>query len=153
MGGARTRDRLICFRDLDNSGDFDIMYGAVGAMKDLITVYVIQREGTELPNEIPYRKISQEEKKHIGYIWFQVRSPLMGNKMIDTYVGGEDDKEIVSSRLLPKIVSEGTNTITMSGSIFELVSSENGEHKFRLVKPINLGEKMGLMKTVTTTYR
>jgi hypothetical protein len=73
--------------------------------------------------------------------------------MIDTYVGGEDDKEIVSSRLLPKIVSEGTNTITMSGSIFELVSSENREYKFRLVKPINLGEKMGLMKTVTTTYR
>lgn len=153
MGGARTGDSLICFRDVDNNGDFDMMHGAVGALKDPVTVYVIHREGTELPNKITYRKVPQEEKEHVGSIWFQVRSPLMGNKMIDTHVGGEDDSEVVSSRQLPTIISEGTNVITMSGSRFELVSSENGEHQFKLVSPINLGAKMGIKKTVTTTYR
>lgn len=153
MGGARTGDRLLCLRDMDNNGDFDMMYSAVGAMKDPITVYVIQREGTELPNKISYRKIPESEKEHIGYIWFQVRSPLMANKVIDTYFGGEDDKEIVSTRQMPKIISEGTTTITISGARFELLSSEDGEHQFKLISPINLGAKMGIMKTVTTTYR
>lgn len=150
MTGPETGDRILCFNDVNNDGQFDLVYNAVGALEDPVTVFVVEREATTLENKISYRKLQKNEKDDIGSVWFQIRSPLMASKYIDFYLGGAKDKEVISNRPLPSLKKNEDTTFILGGAQIELLSIDGGNVKLRLDKPIRPDRKIGVVKTITT---
>ncbi|MBL4604010.1 MAG: hypothetical protein JKY84_14790 [Emcibacteraceae bacterium] len=153
MTGPQTGDRLLCFRDADNDGKFDWVYNAVGALKDPMTVFVVNREAVTLKAKLPYRKLLKAEKDNIGSVWFQIRSPMMASKYIDFYIGGKKDKQVITNRPLPNLKKNDNAIFYLGGAQIELLSIEGKQVKLRLEKPIDTRRKIGIVKTIVTrTY-
>ena len=152
MTGAEGGDEIRCLRDANQDGNFETAYHAVGALEVPLTVYVVQRKILKMAKPVSYQKIMNGEKQNIGQVWFQVRSPLLRAKVVDHYIGGGKSKTMIGTYSLEKKTKGKALSFNFQGASIEVTSIEDGKVLLKLLKPIELDRKYGLVKTVTTTY-